>query len=85
MIAADSYITGIDLDNAWQLLATYGILHENLLTHLLKKFHTDYPTMEHVVEEQVLDILLYFHLVTPINGRAWFAETGYPIYNTKKW
>ena len=78
VIAAHSYITGTELDNAWQQLTEYGILHENLLVHMLEKFHSDYPTVVHVTKQQVVDILLCFHLVALINRKAWFAETGYP-------
>ena len=78
VITADSYVTGTKQDNAWQLLTKYGILHESLLVHMLEKFHTDYPTAVPITKQQVVDILLCFHLVALINRKAWFAETGYP-------
>ena len=78
VITAHTYITGTKQDNAWKQLTEYGILHENLLVHMLEKFHTDYPTAVCITKQQVIDILLCFHLVALINRRAWFAETGYP-------
>ena len=78
VITAHSYVTGTELDNAWQQLTKYGILHESLLVHMLEKFHFDYPTLVPVTKQQVMDILLCFHLVAPISRRAWFAEIGYP-------
>ena len=78
VITAHSYITGTELDSAWQQLTKYGILHENLLVHMLTKFNIDYPAAVHVTKQQVVDILLCFHLVALINRKAWFAETGFP-------
>ena len=78
VITAHSYVTGTKQDSAWKQLTKYGILHENLLVHMLEKFHTDYPTAVHITKQQVIDILLCFHLVALINRKAWFAETGYP-------
>ena len=78
VLTAHSYITGTELDNAWLQLTEYGILHENLLVHMLEKFQYDYPTTVRVTKQQVVDILLCFHLVALINRKAWFAETGYP-------
>lgn len=78
VITAHSYKSGTELDNAWKLLTEYGILHESLLVHMLTKFQTDFPTAVHITKQQVVDILLCFHLVALINRRAWFAETGYP-------
>ena len=78
VIIAHSYPTGTELDNAWQQLTKYGILHENLLVYMLEKFHFDYPTLVLVTKQQVIDILLCFHLVALINRKAWFAEIGYP-------
>ena len=78
VITAHSYITGTKQDSAWKQLTKYGILHENLLVHMLEKFHTDYPTVARITKQQVIDILLCFHLVALINRKAWFAETGYP-------
>ena len=78
VITAHSYVTGTKQDNAWKQLTKYGILHENLLVHMLEKFQADYPTAVHITKEQVIHILLWFHLVALINRKAWFAETGYP-------
>ena len=78
VLTAHSYITGTELDTAWLQLTEYGILHENLLVHMLEKFHTDYPTTVRITKQQVVDILLCFHLVALINRKAWFAEIGYP-------
>ena len=78
VITAHSYITGTELDCAWQQLTKYGILHENFLVHMLEKFHSDHPTPVHVTKQQVVDILLCFHLIALINRKAWFAESGYP-------
>ena len=78
VITAHSYITGTEQDYAWQQLTKYGILHENLLVHMLEKFHSDYPTPVHVTKQQIVDILLCFHLIALINRKAWFAESGYP-------
>ena len=78
VLTGHSYITGTELDNAWWLLTRYGILHESLLAHMLEKFQHDYPTTVHITIQQVVDILLCFHLVAQINRKAWFAETGYP-------
>ena len=76
VLTAHSYITGTELDNAWLQLTEYGILHENLLVHMLEKFQCDYPTTVCITKQQAVDILLCFHLVALINRRAWFA--GYP-------
>ena len=78
VITAHSYITGTELDDAWGQLTEYGILRENLLVHMLNKFLSDYPIAVHVTKQQVVDILLCFHLVALISREAWFAETGYP-------
>jgi len=45
---------------------------------MLEKFHHDYFTAMRVTKQQVVDILLCFHLIALINREAWFAETGYP-------
>ena len=78
VITAHSYVTGTEFDDAWKQLTKYGILHENLLVHMLEKFLSDYPIAVHVTKQQVVDILLCFHLVALISREAWFAETGYP-------
>ena len=80
VIAAESYKTGSEFDWAWKRLTKYGILHECLLQHMLDKFHSDYPVVEllQVTKQQVVDILLCFHLLARITGEAWFAEEGLP-------
>ena len=79
VITAQSYITeGTELDDAWKKLTENGILRENLLVHMLDKFLSDYPITVHITKQQVVDILLCFHLVALISREAWFAETGYP-------
>ena len=79
VITAHSYITeGTELDDAWKQLTENGILRENLLVHMLDKFLSDYPITVHITKQQVVDILLCFHLVALISREAWFAETGYP-------
>ena len=79
-IAAQSYKTGGEFDWAWKRLNKYGILHECLLQHMLDKFHSDYPVADQiqVTKQQVIDILLCFHLVARITNTAWFAEEGLP-------
>ena len=78
IITAHSYITGTELDDQWEQLTKYGILHEKLLIHMLAKFHSDYPTEVCITKKQVVDILLCFHLVAPISRKVRFAEFGYP-------
>ena len=79
VITAHSYITeGTELDDAWKQLTENGILRENLLVHMLDKFLSDYPITVRITKQQVVDILLCFHLVALISREAWFAETGYP-------
>ena len=80
VIAAQSYNTGGKLDWAWKRLTKYGILHECLLQHMLDKFHSDYPVADliQVTKQQAVDILLCFHLLARITGKAWFAEEGFP-------
>ena len=78
VITAHSYITGTELDDAWGQLTKYGILHESLFVHMLDKFLSDYPITVHVTKQQVVDILLCFHLVALISRDAWFAEAGFP-------
>ena len=79
-IAAQSYKTGSEFDWAWKRLNKYGILHECLLQHMLNKFHSDYPVADliQVTKQQVVDILLCFHLIARITSKAWFAEEGLP-------
>ena len=80
VITAESYKTGGEFDWAWKRLIDYGILHECLLQHMLDKFHSDYPLVEliRVTKQQVVDILLCFHLLACITRGAWFAEEGLP-------
>ena len=78
IITAHSYKRGKGFDNEWKRLTKYGILHEGLLQHMLDKFHSDYPSVVKVSKEQVVDILLCFHLVARITREAWFSEEGYP-------
>ena len=78
VIATFSYKKGNVNDEAWERLTKYGILEESLLQHMLDKFHSDYPSVVHVTKQQVVDILLSFHLVARITREAWFSEEGYP-------
>ena len=78
VIAAHSYKTGSGVDKAWERLTKYGILEESLLQHMLDKFHSDYPSVVRVTKQQVVDILLSFHLVARITREAWFSEEGCP-------
>ena len=79
VITAHSYKSlGCDLDKAQKRLTKYGILHESLLQHMLDKFHSDYPSEVGVTYQQVVDILLCFHLVARITKEAWFSEEGCP-------
>ena len=80
VIAAQSYKVGSKFDRAWKRLTVYGILHEDLLQHMLDKFHSDHPVvgLVQVTKEQVVDILLCFHLLARVTREAWFAEEGLP-------
>ena len=80
VIAAESYRTGNEFDWTWQRLTKYGILHECLLQHMLDKLHSDYPVdgLLQITKQQVVDILLCFHLLAHITREAWFAEEGFP-------
>ena len=78
VIAAFSYTTNFHIHEAWERLTKYGILEESLLQHMLDKFHSDYPSVVCVTKQQVVDILLSFHLVARITREAWFSEEGYP-------
>ena len=80
VIAAQSYKTGGEFDWAWERLTKHGILHECLLQHMLDKFHSDYPAADsiRVTKQQVVDILLRFHLLSRITKDAWFSEEGFP-------
>ena len=78
VIAAFSYTIKVHIHEALKRLTKYGILEESLLQHMLDKFHSDYPSVVHVTKQQVVDILLSFHLVARITREAWFSEEGYP-------
>ena len=79
VITAHSFVTmGCDLDEACERLAKYGILQENLLEHMLRKFHSDYPSAVSISYQQVVDILLCFHLIARITREAFFSEEGCP-------
>ena len=80
VIAADSFKIGDDADvnKASERLHKYGVLHDCLLQHMLKKFHSEYPTAIQVTKQQVVDILLCFHLLVRISKDAWFREEGFP-------
>ena len=77
-IAARSYQTGSAVDGTWERLTKYGILEDSLLQHMLEKFHSDYPSVIRVTKQQVVDILVNFHLVAHITREAWFSEEGCP-------
>ena len=80
VITAHTYVAmASDLDNAWERLTKHGILQENLLEHMLKKFYSDCPSAISISYQQVVDILLCFHLVVRITKEAWFCEEGYPL------
>ena len=79
VITAHTYVTmASDLDKAWKRLTKHGILQENLLEHMLKKFYSDYPSVISISYQQVVDILLWFHLIARITKDAWFCEEGCP-------
>jgi len=79
VITALTYVTmGSDLDKAWKRLTKHGILQENLIKHMLEKFYSDYPSAVLITYQQVVDILLCFHLIARITKEAVFNEEGYP-------
>ena len=78
VITASSYVKGSVVDNAWERLTKYGILEESLLQHMLDKFHSDYPRVVCVTKQQVVGILVSFHLVARITRKAWFSAHGCP-------
>ena len=79
ILAADSFEMGNDPDvnKASEWLHRYGILHDCLLQHMLKKFQSEYPAAVQVTKQQVVDILLLFRLVARITKEAWFSEEGF--------
>ena len=80
VIAAFSYQTqGTNIHHAWERLTKYGILEDSLLEHMLNKFKSDYHSTEKVTKEQVVDILLSFHLIARIKRTAWFSEEQDPF------
>ena len=80
VITAHTYVAmASDLDNAWERLAKHSILQENLLEHMLKKLYSDYPSAISISYQQVVDILLCFHLVARITKEAWFCEEECPL------
>ena len=79
VITAHTFDTmGYDIDEAYERLTKHGILQENLLEHMLKKFHSDYPSAVSISYQQVVDILLRFHLIARITKEACFSEEGCP-------
>ena len=79
VITAHTYVTmASELDNAWKRLTKHGILQENLVEHMLKKFYSAYPSAISISYQQVVDILLWFHLIARITKEAWFCEEGCP-------
>ena len=74
----------INLNRVWEKLYKFGILHESLLQCMLDKFHSDYPAALKLTKQQVVDILLCFHLLACITkevvteeAKIWFTEEGY--------
>ena len=78
IITVHPYKRGKGFDDAWKQLANYGILHVGLLQHMLDKFHSDYPSVVKISQEQVVDILFCFPLVARITREAWFSDDGHP-------
>ena len=79
VITAHTYVAmASDLDKAWERLTKHGILQDNLLEHMLKKFYSDYPSAISISYQQVVDILMCFRLVARITEEAWFCEEGFP-------
>ena len=69
-------VRNADINIASKRLHEYGILQENLLQHMLDKFYSDYPAVVKVTKQQVVDILLCFHLLACITN-AQFSEEGF--------
>ena len=76
VITAHTYDEGGDLDRdeAWERLNKYGILGGNLFGYMVQKFCVDYPSVVNITKQQVLDILLRFHLVARVTAETWFQE-----------
>ena len=82
VITAHTYATGSDHDKAWERLKNYGILGGNLFAHMVQKFLSEYPSVVSVTKDQVLDILLRFHLVAHVTANAWFTDEDFqPPHN----
>ena len=79
VLTADTFkmVKNADINLASERLHKYGILQENLLQHMLNKFYSDYPAVVKVTKQQVVDILLCFHLFACITN-TWFSEEEIP-------
>ena len=77
VLTADTFkmIKNADINIASERLHKYGILQENLLQHMLDKFYSNYPAVVKVTKQQVVDILLRFHLFACVTN-AQFSEEG---------
>ncbi|XP_065901124.1 cyclic GMP-binding protein C-like isoform X2 [Dysidea avara] len=78
VITAHTYATGGIHDKAWERLTNYGILGGNLFGHMVQKFLSDYPSAVRITKDQVLAILLCFHLVARVTATTWFTEERVP-------
>ena len=78
VITAHSYAKGGNHDKAWERLTNYGILGGNLFGHMVQKFLSDYPSVVRITKDQVLAILLCFHLVAQVTANTWFTEERLP-------
>ena len=85
VIAADNFEIGTnpDVNAAQKRFQKSGILHEILLQHMLDKFHADHPVAIQVTKQQVVDILLCFHLLAPLLKRLGSAKRGIFHYQLK--
>ena len=79
VLTADTFkmVRNADVNKASKRLHKYGILQENLLQYMLDKFYSDYPAVVKVTKQQVVDILLCFHLLACITN-ARFSEERFP-------
>ncbi|XP_065902871.1 uncharacterized protein [Dysidea avara] len=78
VVTAHTYATGGEHDKAWERLNKYGILGGNLFAHMVQKFILDHPSAVKISADQVLEILLRFHLIARTTTNAWFTEEGFP-------
>ena len=81
IITAISYKDGeTSFYSSYKRLKKYGILHEDLLQHMLEKFYLDFPVTDRVklTKENIVNILVHFGLLVCITREAWFAEEGFP-------